>query len=105
MNPQISAAFVPSIVEDIVWTVDMSSRLYGLSISASATPLPPPYTPPQGSGLSGGAVLGIVVVLFLSAGAVAFAVVWYVRMRKQGSYEPHFDNKDDKDGAYGSLTS
>lgn len=110
INDQIEAIFAASIVSGVVWVVDLTSTLWGLSLAPSATPLPPPYFPNQGSpsqGLGGGAVAGIVLTVFVVGAAIGAAVVAYSRFTKRRSaYQATVNDHENVrgGGGYGSLT-
>lgn len=108
LNDQISAIFAAQIVGDLVWVVDLDATLWGLTITASATPLPPPYIAvpaPPSDGLSAGAVTGIVFTVFIVGGVIGAAAVAYMRFSKRRSaqYDSVQSEHEKPVGSYGGI--
>lgn len=107
INDQITAHYTPVIVGNVVYVVDSQSSLWGLTITPSATPLPPPYVPSgNGGGGSSGLSSGetaLIVVIFVFAGIVAgiLGATYLKRRRARGARLPTEETVQEKSG-YGT---
>lgn len=104
LDPHVKPMFAAQIVDNTVWALDIDVTLWGLSLDASPTPLPPP-APPHSDGqnsVSTGEVV-LLVLVFIFVGALAGAVIasWIKRSRRRRAYDATVTHED---GGYGSLT-